>query len=122
MARLSRRLGLAAAAVAAAAGLAACGGGQNADAVAACHGVHLALAAYTRSLTAPTKAQVTADLLDAQHQVALVMHDAAMANSQDGSYDALMTLLQQAQEVPFANVVPALRAECTAVDSTTGYG
>jgi len=45
-----------------------------------------------------------------------------MANSQDGSYDALMTLLQQAQEgVPFHDVAPALRAACAAVTSPNSY-
>ena len=108
--------------MAAAAGLAACGGGQNADAVAACHGVHLAIVAYDRSLRAPSPTAAAVDLLDAQHHIALVMHDAAMANSQDGSYDALMTLLQQAQEgVPFRDVAPALRASCAAISSPNGY-
>lgn len=121
MARLTRRLGVAAAAVAAAAGLASCGGGTNAEALATCHGVHRALAAYDRSLRATSGAAKAADLLDAQHQVALVLHHAAMANAQDGSYNALMTLLQQAQEVPFGNVAPALRASCAAIDSSSPY-
>ena len=37
-----------------------------------------------------------------------VVADAAMANSQDGSYDALMTLVQESQEMGFPNVEPAL--------------
>jgi hypothetical protein len=101
--------------------LASCGGGPNTDAVAACKGVHLALAAYHRSLAAPTRALAAADVADAVHQLALVQHDAAMANSADGSYNALMTLLQESQELPFANVAPALGAACSAVTSPTGY-
>lgn len=121
MARLSRRIGIAAAALSAAVGLTACGGGKNANALAACGGVHRALRAYDRSLSAPTPQVAAADVLDAQHQIALVMRDAAMANSEDGSFDALMTLMQQAQEVPFKDVANALRASCRAVTSPNGY-
>lgn len=101
--------------------LAACGGGASDDAVAACRGVHVAITDYDRSLTAPTKALAATDVAAAQHQIAEVMSDGAMADSGDGSYNALMTLLQQAQEVPFANVVPALRASCAFITSPTNY-
>jgi hypothetical protein len=121
VARLSRPLALAAAGVAAAIGLAACGGGSNADAIAACRGVHRAVIAYDASLTARSSAARAADLRTAAHDVALVQQDAAMANSGDGSYDALMTLLQQAQEVPFSDVVPALTTVCKTIDSPTNY-
>jgi hypothetical protein len=107
--------------LAAAAGLAACGGGANADAIAACHGVHLAIKDYDASLTARTSAARAADLVDATHQVALVQQDAALANSSDGSYDALMTLLQQAQEIPFGDVVHSLATVCKTIDSSTNY-
>jgi hypothetical protein len=112
---------VAAALVAGAVGLASCGGGPNGDALKTCHGVHLALADYHRSLTAATPAARSADLRDAQHQMALVQADAAMANSQDGSFDALMTLVQESQEMAFANVAPALRSACSAITSTTSY-
>jgi hypothetical protein len=112
---------MAVAIVAAAAGLASCGGGANDDAVAACRGVHRAVAAYDASRTAPTAAARAADLQRASRAVALVQQDAAMANSSDGSYDALMTLLQQAQEVPFGDVVDALTTVCKTIDSPTNY-
>jgi hypothetical protein len=121
VARLNRRLASVVAGVAAAAGLAACGGGANTDAIAACHGVHLAITAYDASLTAHTAAARNADLDDATHQIALVQQDAAMANSSDGSYDALMTLVQQAEEVPFGDVVSSLTAVCKTIDSPTNY-
>jgi hypothetical protein len=44
-----------------------------------------------------------------------------MANSSDGSYTALMTLVQQAQEVPFGDVVKALKVVCSTIDSPTNY-
>jgi hypothetical protein len=112
---------LVAVALTAAAGLSACGGGANANALTACRGVHRALVDYDRSKLAPTPAIAAADVLDAQHQIALVMRDAAMANSEDGGYDALMTLMQQAQEVPFKDVANALRAVCKAVTAPHTY-
>ncbi|HEV3212681.1 MAG TPA: hypothetical protein VGZ03_04715 [Acidimicrobiales bacterium] len=121
MAGLTRRAGVAAILVAAAVGLASCGGGPNGDALKTCHGVHLALVDYYRSRTAPTAAARRADLRDAQHQMALVQPAAAMANSEDGSFDALMTLVQQSQEMAFSNVAPALRSACAAITSTTSY-
>lgn len=120
MARLIRPLGVAAVALAASLALAACGGGANASAVRACKGVHLALLAYDRSLVASNPAAAQSDLAQAVRDVAAVQGDAAMANSQDGSYDALMTLIQQAQELPFANVAPALKASCATITSPTG--
>ncbi len=119
MARLSRRTGVVVALVAAGIGLASCGGGTNSDALAACRGVHAAIHDYDESLQATTRAQRAADLLGAQRQVASVQQDAALANSADGGYNALMTLLQQAQEVPFRDVVPALTQVCSTITSTT---
>jgi prophage DNA circulation protein len=100
--------------------LASCGGGANGDAIATCHGVNRALVAYDRSLVAPTPTAAAADLATALHDVALVQHAASMANSADGSYNALMTLVQQAQELPFADVAAALRSACASVTSPTG--
>jgi len=121
VAGLTRRAGVAAAVLAGAIGLASCGGGQNGDALKACHGVHLALADYYRARAASTPAGRAADLRGAQHQMALVQAVAAMANSEDGSFDALMTLVQESQEMAFANVAPALRSACAAITSTTSY-
>lgn len=119
MAGLTRRAAVVATLLAAAIGLASCGGGTNADAVTTCHGVHLALIDYHRSLHAATPAARRADLREAQHQMALVQAAAAMANSQDGTYNALMTLVQQSQEMAFAYVAPALSSACAAITSTS---
>ena len=121
MAGLTRRAGAAALVVAAAVGLAACGGGSNGDAIATCKGVRLALADYARSQHAPTAQARQDDLRAAHHQIALVQSNAALANSADGSYDALMTLVQEAAVMPFRYVAPALRVTCAAVDSSTSY-
>jgi hypothetical protein len=96
--------------------LASCGG-ANSDAVAACHGVKRALVAYDQSLHAPSAAAAVADQQQATHDAAAVESDAAMAASADGSYAGLMTLLQQAQELPFANVAAGLRSACSSITS-----
>jgi hypothetical protein len=107
--------------VAAAIGLASCGGGTNADALKTCHGVRLAAMDVERAKHAPSLAARRADLLDAQRQMANVVADAAMANSQDGSFDALMTLVQESQEMGFPTVEPALLFACRAINSPTSY-
>jgi hypothetical protein len=121
VARLTRGLAAGVAAVVASVALASCGGGTNTDAVAACKGVRIALREWDRSLHAPSEAARRADVRAVEHQVALVVAVAAMANSQDGSYDALMTQLQQAEEESFGTVAPALRASCDAISSQS-YG
>ncbi|HEV3328391.1 MAG TPA: hypothetical protein VGZ33_03260 [Acidimicrobiales bacterium] len=121
MAGLTRRAGAAAMLLAAAMGLASCGGGTNADALKTCQGVRLAAADVHRAQRAPSSAARRADLLDAQRQMANVVADAAMANSEDGSFDALMTLVQESQEMGFPNVEPALTYACKAIDSPTSY-
>lgn len=120
MARLKRGLAAFAAVAASAAGLSACGGGPNADALAACRGVHQASVAFNRSLH-DRGAAAARDLEDAKRDLADVSQDAGLANSADGSYNALMTLLQQAQDLPLANVMPALRSTCRGITSSTGY-
>jgi hypothetical protein len=101
--------------------LASCGGGTNADAVKTCKGVRLAAIDVHRAQQADSLAVRRADLLDAQRQMANVVADAAMANSQDGSFDALMTLVQQSQELGFPTVESALRNACKAINSPTSY-
>ncbi|HUD70111.1 MAG TPA: hypothetical protein VMQ40_07720 [Acidimicrobiales bacterium] len=119
MARLTRRASVAAAIAAAMIGLASCGGGANQDAVAACRGIHRALIAYDRSLHAPNAAVAAADQQQATHDAAGVETEAAMAASGDGAYAGLMTLLQQSQELPFANVAPGLRSACNSISAGT---
>ena len=103
-------------------GLASCGGGTNADAIATCQGVHLAVRLRpSRRARAVARGATGADLLDAQRQMALVVADAAMANSEDGSYDALMTLVQAGPGVPFPTSSPALTDVCKTIDSPTNY-
>lgn len=119
MARLTRRASVAVAIAAATIGLASCGGGANQDALAACRGIHHALISYDRSLHAPSPAVAAAEQQQATHDAAGVESVAAMAASDDGAYAGLMTLLQQSQELPFANVAPALRSACSSISAGT---
>jgi hypothetical protein len=121
VAGLRRRAAAAAIALASALALAACGGGTNGHALATCHGISQALRDYDRSLHAATPGRRAADLAAARHHVAEVQGDAALANSEDGTYDALMTIVQEAQVLPFGAVAPALRAACRSVTAPS-YG
>ena len=119
MARLTRRAGVAVALAAAAIGLASCGGGANQDAIAACRGIHRALVSYDRSLHARSAAAANADQEAATHDAAAVEGEAAMAASADGAYAGLATLLQESQELPFANVAVGLQSACVSINSGT---
>lgn len=118
MARLIRRPAALAAVVLAGALLTACGGGTNPDALATCRGVHRAAVAYNRSVHERGPA-ARREALAAKQDLADVEQDAGLANSSDGSYNALMTLLQQSQVLPLANVMPALEQTCSAITSST---
>lgn len=119
MARLTRQAGVAAVIAAATIGLASCGGGANPDALAACRSIRQALKVYDRSLHAPSRAVAATEQQEASDLAAGAENEAAMAASADGAYGGLMTLLQQTQEVPFADVALGLRSACTTVNSPT---
>lgn len=121
MARLSRRLGVPVAAVAATVGLASCGGGTNADALSACRSLTIAFHAYAVAQHARTPARRAAELHLVDERVSIAEADAAEANSQDGSYDAFMTQLQQAEEEPFGAIEPTLQASCDTITSPNNY-
>ncbi len=83
--------------------------------------MHHAAIDVRRAARAPSAAARKADLYDAQAAMAGVVADAAMANSEDGSFDALMTLVQESQEMGFPNVEPALLYACKRIESPTSY-
>jgi hypothetical protein len=108
-----------AAVVAGALGLSACGtqGGQ-ALAQQACVHVHRSVAAYERATRAGTPA---ADVSQLQKQAAeelrLALPLAAAANSDDGSWNSLMTTISESSWVDEGHLVPALDAQCVVADS-----
>lgn len=57
----------------------------------------------------------------AQSQLLKALPYAANATSDDGSYNALMTNIQEADRVPETYLVPALLAMCKVINSSSPY-
>ena len=114
-----RGLTLAAVAVGAAVGLSACSQNAGRDlARQACVHVERSVRAWeqsTRSGTAP------ADALQLQRKAADELRTAlplaAAANSDDGSWNSLMTTISEGGTVDESHLVPGLRAQCVAADA-----
>ncbi len=103
--------------------LSACGtGGAVASARAACTYVHRAIS-LEREAQSPGITSARAATLHARAVATLIAGtaDAAAATSADGSWNPLMTTINEAERVPFANLVPALTRLCQVADSSTPY-
>lgn len=122
MARLRRPL-LVAALLSSALVLSSCGtGGAVADARSACHDVKLALATQRRSAASGLSAGRRDQLENlALAQLLRGTPAAAAATSIDGSWNALMTTINEAERVPLTNLAPALTRLCSVADSSTPY-
>ena len=123
MARLIRRFVVAVPLLTAGIVLSSCGsGGAVSDARASCRSVHAALVVekksqqpgLTSSQQSQFQAQAMSDLLKATQP-------AADATSLDGSWNPLMTTINEAERVPLQNLVPALTRLCKVADSTSPY-
>lgn len=122
MARLSR-VALVVGLLGAGAGLAGCGtGAAVTQARTSCVYVARALTLEHRS-TAPglTATQRTALENRALAELLRATAPAAAATSIDGSWNALMTTINEAERVPLANLEPALRRLCQVANSSTPY-
>lgn len=100
-----------------------CGsGGAVTDARASCRYVTRALATQRRS-EVPGLAASQRDRLEnlALAQLLRATPAAAAATSIDGSWNALMTTINEAERVPMTNLVPALTRLCKVADSSTPY-
>lgn len=123
MARLvPRGLALVSLAVASVA-LSACGsGGAVADARASCRSVHRALVLERRSeepgLSVAQRAKLQAN---AMSELLKATPAAAAATSIDGSWNALMTTINEAERVPLVDLVPSLTRLCQVANSSTPY-
>ena len=60
-------------------------------------------------------------LAKAQTQLLSALPDAARATSADGSYNSLMTTIQEADRVPEGLLVDSLRRQCKVIFSNTPY-
>ncbi len=123
MARLGRTASISAAVLDAALGLSACGtGGAVGDARASCVYVHRALALQARS-HAPGLSGARRAALQARAVAVLLKGTpaAARATSSDGSWNPLMTTINEAERVPLEDLVATLTRMCSIANSSTPY-
>jgi hypothetical protein len=84
----------------------------------ACVHVHRSLADYARSSSAGTTPSNAAQLLrKADQELRLALPLAAAANSDDGSWNSLMTTISEEATVDEGHLVPSLRAQCVVADA-----
>ena len=123
MARVVRLLVPLSALVLSGAVLSSCGtNGAVADARASCVLVKRAVALQSQS-EVPTLTQAQRNSLEGQAMSELLKATpkAADATSIDGSWNALMTTINESERVPLKNLVPSLTRLCKVADSTTPY-
>ena len=123
MARLARVLGPLTALVLASVTLSSCGtSGAVTDARASCVLVKRALAIQSQS-EAPnlTAAQHAALEGRAMSELLKATPKAADATSIDGSWNALMTTINESERVPLKNLVPSLTRLCKVADSSSPF-
>ena len=123
MARLRRTSLLVISLVVAGTLLSACGsGGAVADAQRSCRYVRTSLTLYDRSLV-PTLGAGARSRLQARALSELLRATpaAAAATSIDGSWNPLMTTINEAERVPMQELISALRRLCSVANSSTPY-
>ncbi len=100
-------------------GLSACGdAGGQALAQQACVHVHRSVDDYVRSTLAGTPSATVALLQkEADQELRAALPLAAAANSDDGSWNSLMTTISEGATVDEGHLVPALRASCVVADA-----
>lgn len=101
-------------------GLAACSNGGTSLAQQACAHVDASIRLYDEAVHASDPAAAERKASMAAAQLARAEPLAALANSADPAFNPLMTTLQEAARTSEANLIPALRAQCSAAQSTTG--
>jgi hypothetical protein len=123
VARLAPRLFLFVPLLAAGILLSACGAnGAVGDARASCRSVKMALSLEKQSqVTGLTAGQQSRLQSKALRDLLRATQPAANATSIDGSWNPLMTTINESERVPLANLVPALTRLCKVADSSTPY-
>ncbi len=122
MARL-RRFSIVASLFAAGVLLSSCGTGSAvSEARTSCRFVNRALVLQARSEEKGLSTS-TSSILQGQAMGELLKGSsaAAAATSSDGSWNALMTTIAEAERVPLQDLVPALRRLCQVADSSSPY-
>ena len=123
MARLRRSVLVATPLVLAGLTLSSCGvGGAVADARTSCRFVAVALRLEHQSLEPTLTTRARTRLQDRALATLLrATPSAAAATSADGSWNALMTTVNEAERVPIAQLVPSLTRLCAIANSSTPY-
>jgi hypothetical protein len=100
-------------------GLSACGGGGGqALAQQACVHVQRSVRDYLASTVAGTPPATVARLqAQADEELRVALPLAAQANSDDGSWNSLMTTISEGATVDEGHLLPSLRAQCVVADS-----
>ncbi len=114
-----RSLGLAALVGAAAVALSACGSADGQSlAQQACVHIHRSVSDYLLAAKAGTPPATAAHLQDeADQELRAALPLAAAANSDDGSWNSLMTTISESATVDEGHLIPALRAQCVVADT-----
>jgi hypothetical protein len=120
---LERRFSPLLALVVASVALSSCGtGGAVTDARSSCVLVKRALALQAQSGESGLSASKRSSLQgQAMSDLLKATPSAAAATSIDGSWNALMTTINEAERVPLNNLVPSLTRLCKVADSSTPY-
>jgi hypothetical protein len=123
VARLARAVGVLATLTVASALLSACGsGGAVADARKSCVDVKAALVIQKESeQPGLSAAQQNALASNAMSELLKATPSAAAATSIDGSWNPLMTTINEAERVPVKDLVASLTRLCKVADSSTPY-
>jgi hypothetical protein len=84
----------------------------------ACVDVHRSVNDYLRATSAGTSPAAAAQLQnEADQELRAALPLAAAANSDDGSWNALMTTISEGATVDEGHLLPSLRAQCLVADS-----
>lgn len=103
--------------------LSSCGtGGALSDARTSCRSVHAALVLEKKSEQRGLSRDAQSNLqAAAMSELLRATPSAAAATSLDGSWNPLMTTINEAERVPLSYLAPALTRLCQVADSSTPY-
>jgi hypothetical protein len=123
VARLSKPLRLIVALLVAGIVLSSCGaGGALSDVRTSCRSVHAALVLEKKSEESGLSEAAQSELqAEAMSELLKATPSAAAATSLDGSWNPLMTTINEAERVPINFLAPALSRLCQVANSSTPY-
>lgn len=96
-----------------------CSSGASSLAAQACTHVRSSIRLYGQAVASPSAGVRTHKVEAATAELNTALQYAAQANSQDPSFNPLMTTLQEAGRTSEADLLPALQAQCAAVNHQT---